>query len=114
MTRCHLATCMLFTPGHAMHVDHAKQLTEAPHEWCSAVVTDLRDGVVTAALVERPMVVQVWHHRDLSREIAVGDPVRVHRRLHALGWPYGWVNAELIAISSLAEAEDLDSLPLTS
>ena len=60
------------------------------------------------------MQVQLWHHRDLSRDLAVGDPVRVHRRLHALGWPYGWVNVELISIRSLQSAEDLDSLPLTS
>ena len=114
MIFCSLATCTLYAPGHAMHVDHAKQLTNTPWDWCDGRVTDLRDGVVTVAVDTAAMQVQLWHHRDLSRDLAIGDPVRVHRSLHALGWPYGWVNAYLIGTKSLAETEDLDSLPLTS
>lgn len=113
MTQCFLASCTLYTPGHAMHVDHAKRLTQTPWDWCDAHVTDLRDGVVTATVDAVAMQVQLWHHRDLSRDLAVGDPVRVHRSLHALGWPYGWVNAYLLGTRSLDDADDRSSVSLT-
>ncbi len=104
MTRCSLASCALFAPGHAMNVNHAKSLTQTPWEWRDARVTALAGEVVSATLVDTDIELELWHHRDLSRDLAVGDRVRVHERFHALGWPYGWVNALLLRVGQAALA----------
>jgi len=35
--------------------------------------------------------VRCWHHHDLSAEVRVGDPVRVHEQYHLLDGPMGIV-----------------------
>ena len=105
MTRCSLALCTLVAPGHAMHVDQAKGLTQTPEEWRDARVVELSGHVITASMLESTLEVQLWHHRDLGRDLAVGDLVRVHERLHALGWPYGWVNAQMLETRTLVRED---------
>ena len=92
-----------FGPGHLMHWIHAKLLGRNPHGWLDAVVrrvaVDPTGTVLDLGLLdgERPedTDVTVWHHQDLSGALGVGDPVRVHLALHALGWPGGWINVRV-------------------
>jgi hypothetical protein len=69
-----------------LHSINARLLGESPWGW--------RDGVVTAIdglwiHIEYPAEgsVRVWHHRDLSAELADGDPVRVHEQYFAMAIP---------------------------
>jgi hypothetical protein len=73
-----------------LHSINARLLGESPWGW--------RDGVVTAIdglwiHIEYPPEgsVRVWHHHDLSAELADGEPVRVHEQYFAMAIPGAWL-----------------------
>ena len=84
--------CELYWPGHNTHWIHAKHVGRTPWGWRDAVVAGLDGLLVSVRYLLEDHELQVWHHEDLSTELRLGDPVRVHEQYHVLGGAFGWVN----------------------
>ncbi len=84
--------CQLYKPGHHTHWIHARRVGETPWGWRDAVVFSFDGLWVTVTYLAQARPVQVWHHQDLSAELGVGAPVRLHEGYSVLGGPFGWVN----------------------
>jgi hypothetical protein len=84
--------CQRYHPGHNTHWIHAKHVGRSPWGWRDGVVTALSGQHLTVRYLVEDAEVRLWHHEDLSGEVTVGAPVRVHERLHVLGGPFGWLN----------------------
>jgi hypothetical protein len=88
--------CQSYLPGHHTHWIHAKHIGRTPWGWRDAVVTGLGEGWTSVTYVESGRPVRLWHHVDLTGEVEVGAPVRVHERYHVLGGPFGWLNVVVV------------------
>lgn len=89
--------CQSYRFGHHVHFIHGNRLGETPWGWRDAVVTALAaKGWIDVAYVAEESAAHLWHHRDLTGEIGVGAPVRVHERYPALSGAFGIVNVSII------------------
>lgn len=72
------AAQMRFTPGYDLHPIrlHAAVATSAC--WHDAFVTDIDGNVVTLADFKTGEETRVWHHIDLTHEVAIGAPASLH------------------------------------
>lgn len=87
------AQCNHYAPGHNTHWIHAKHVGRSPWGWRDGVVDSIDGHWLTISyLGDEDGEIRVWHHEALGDEVAAGDPVRVHERLHVLGGPFGWLN----------------------
>ncbi len=87
--------CQSYAPGHAMHFIHANHLARDSHGWRDGVVTAMHPGWIDIDYICEEGSVSTWYHQDLSTELQVGSPIRVHERLHAIGMTSGWVNVSI-------------------
>lgn len=102
--------CQAYFPGHHMHWIHARKIGESPWGWRDGILTAVSAaGRVEVEYALEPGGVTAWHHVDLTSELAVRTPVRVHEGLYALGSPLGWLNLRLDAgVGPVAEPEDAE------
>jgi hypothetical protein len=91
--------CESYTPGHAVHAIQARLIGESPWGWRDGLVEAWEDGGVRIRYADEDDSeddsVTCWHHRDLSGELPIGAPVRVHERFHVLGIASGWYCVEI-------------------
>lgn len=84
--------CTFYGGGHNMHPSHARRVGETPWGWRDAVVASVTpDGWIGFDYVVESGHVVAWHHQDLSAQLALGVPVRVHEGYFTLGTPFGWL-----------------------
>ena len=107
--------CPSYHPGHGMHLSHARYLASTPNDFWRGFVLFVEDLWVWVGWAWQPRIVRLWHHRDLSAQLPVGIPVRVHRRYHALSQSgIGWYSvAEWRRTGPLPEPRRFQALPLT-
>lgn len=101
--------CQAYFPGHHMHWIHARKIGESPWGWRDGILIAMSPaGKVEVEYALEPGGVTAWHHVDLTSELAVGTPVRVHEGLYALGSPIGWLNLHIDAgVGPVAEPDDV-------
>ena len=77
--------CRRYNPGHNMHWIHANHVGRSPWGWRDAVLDGLDGRWLTVEYFLEEADLSLWHHQALNDEVCLGDPVRVHEELHALG-----------------------------
>jgi hypothetical protein len=79
-----------------MHVIHAGRIGMSPWGWRDGVIIAIGgDGWLEVDYVDEADRVRAWHHEDLTGELALGSPVRVHEEHRALSAPFGGMNLHL-------------------
>lgn len=94
---CHFVDgcCQRYGNGHNTHCIHANHVGRTPWGWRDGLVVAIAGRCVTVDYLHSGAQVRLWHHEDLSAEIAHGQPVRVHEQYHVLGGAFGWVNVNV-------------------
>ena len=99
MTSCSIPAsggpCGSYRPGHALHFIHAHRLGRTPWGWRDGTLVGVDGNLLRVGYSVERGTAEMWHHRPLGDVLAVGTPVRVHERLHAIGGPFGWANVEV-------------------
>ncbi len=75
-----------YHPGHNTHWTHAAS-ARPPWGWRDAVVSGIDGHRVSVTYVDGGRQVQLWHHDELSGELDLGAPVRLHEQYYVLGSP---------------------------
>ena len=83
--------CQRYSAGHVVHFIQARLAGESPWGWRDGVVTSISHRHLRIEYTFAAGTVRCWHHHDLSAELQVGDPVRVHEQYHLLDGPMGIV-----------------------
>jgi hypothetical protein len=86
-----------YLPGWHLHPIQARLVDATPWGWRPARILALDGQVVTAAYVSEHGTVTFWHHRDLRKELHIGQLVRVHERFHVLATDDAWLNVRIDA-----------------
>ncbi|MET4704701.1 hypothetical protein [Frigoribacterium sp. UYMn621] len=76
--------CMSADAGHAVSAIRDRATAATPSKWRDGVVVHvasiggLGGSWLAVALLDRPDIVWVWNHDDLSAVVSVGEPVALH------------------------------------
>lgn len=76
--------CSSFAPGHAVHLIQARLASATPAGWTDATVAArAADGTVVLHTLDGERI-ELWNGAGAVDAVAVGEPVALHARYHAL------------------------------
>ncbi|WP_052460331.1 hypothetical protein [Microbacterium gorillae] len=79
------AMCVHDRSGHGLSAIQLRLALATPSAWRDAVVTAVTaDGWITLVAIADGTNVRVWHHADVSEDLAIGEPVALHARYDVL------------------------------
>jgi len=87
------AGCVNPCPGHQLRGVQRRGAAADSTHWEDGILSELTDqGELVIDLLASPERVRLWHHRDLSAAVPVGQPVALHRSRDTLALGQEWIS----------------------